>query len=215
MTFVYSMSLRLRPLLYRLADVRASGAEHLPSSGPCVIASNHLSYIDPWIVGAHVPARRVRYLIERAWFDRSPLWRVFFRAYEAIPADDAATTVDRLVLALRDNNVVALFPEGGIARDGALGRCQPGVALVAALSAAPVIPCGLRGTGELLPPGAWLPRRGQTIDIAFGEPLTFPGAPTTRPGARDVIAFVERLRVAIAQLAVVPLADVSRVDLAR
>jgi len=167
-----------------------------------IVAANHASFLDPWFLGIVFP-RPVRYLITRDWYDRSPLWRAFFRANGTIPvsARDAEETIASVCEALGRGEAVGIFPEGAISRDGKMRRLRPGVALIAARSGAPVLPVGLRGSFEALPRHRRLPRFCR-VTVHVGETLRFPGAPVEGTVSREAIrGFLDRLRAEIARLA--------------
>ncbi len=176
--------------------------EAIPPEGPLVVASNHASFLDPWLLGLAFP-RGVRYLINRDWYDRSALWRAFFRANGTIPvaSRDPEATIAVVCEALARGQVVGIFPEGAISRDGRMRRFRPGVCAIAARSGAPVLPVGLRGNFAALPRHARVPRPSR-VTVWVGAPLRFPGAPVRGPIPREAAArFLGQLRGEIARLA--------------
>lgn len=176
--------------------------EAIPLEGPLIVASNHASLLDPWLLGLAFP-RHVRYLIARDWYDRSPLWRAFFRATGTIPVapHDPEATIAVACAALARGQVVGIFPEGAISPDGRLRRFRRGVSMIAARSGAPVLPVGLRGNFDALPRHGRLPRP-RRVTVWVGAPLRFPGAPVRGAIPREVAArFLGQLRGEIARLA--------------
>lgn len=196
-----SQAVLTRPVS-RYWSLSAVGAERVPRDGPLLLAVNHASYVDPWIVGALFPRRPIRFLINEPWFRRSPLWRVVFRGYGVLVArnGDPESTLRAMIEALEQGAVVGIFPEGRISHDGTVGRGRPGLGIVAARTGVPVVPCGVRGAFESIPKGRRWPRR-VPISLHIGEPLGFGGAPTPRPDPAAVALFVRTVMDAVRSLA--------------
>ena len=143
-------------VLYRL---RPKGLEHIPATGPAIIVCNHVSYIDPVIL-AGVVKRQMRFVM---WYKifQMPLLNFIFRTMKAIPIasaredrdvmNDAFELVDQELAA---GNIVCIFPEGAITRDGEIARFRPGIEKIIARRPVPVIPVAL---GRLW--GSWFSRR--------------------------------------------------------
>jgi 1-acyl-sn-glycerol-3-phosphate acyltransferase len=181
---------------------RAFGAERVPQRGPLLVACNHSSFLDPWFIAMIIPRRRLRFLINSRWYDRSRLWRFFFDSNGVLPAstNKPVETIGRVVVALRNGDVVALFPEGRISRDGRIQRGHAGIGWMAALSSVPVLPCGLRGNSDALPRGRFVPRP-RPVHLHIGAPLVFPGSPLDRPDPGQVNAFAGSVMEQVCRLA--------------
>ena len=159
-------------LLYG-ADVR--GLEHVPADGPAIISPNHRSFFDSPLVMAMAP-RPVVFLGKAEYMDA---WQTkfIFPALGMVPikrdvkkASMAALTTAAGLLA--DGQLVGIYPEGTRSRDGLLHRGHSGVAHLAMISGAPIIPVGLTGTERVQPIGAAVPRPfSGPITIEFGEPI--------------------------------------------
>lgn len=197
----YNICMAFREPIHRIWDLRVNDPCNVPREGGCLIVSNHESYIDPWVLCAALSREPVRFLINEPWYRRSRLWRVVFDGYGAIPAADGdpTETVRRVCSVLGEGGVVGLFPEGRVSPDGRLLPFQPGVALMAASSAAPVVPCGLHGTRRAAPWPRKVPRPSP-LRVTVGEPMRFPGSPTAEPSARDVLRFTSEIAVRVATL---------------
>ncbi len=182
--------------------MRAVGAvEAIPREGPVLLAANHASYLDPWLIGAIVPWC-VRYLITREWYDRSRLANAIFRAFGTLPVEvgDPEATTAEVCRSLAEGSAVGIFPEGRISANGRLQRFRNGIGYMAARSGAPVIAMGIRGGFESLPKHRRVPRRTR-VTIHVAGPVFFPGAPILGAAPKDdVRAFVERLFAEIARL---------------
>jgi len=204
--WLYLTTCKLAPALRLYWDLRIEGPVHaVPQTGPLLVASNHVSFLDPWWIALKFP-RPVRYLINRAWYDRSRAWRAFFDANGTLPvdADDPRATIAAVCRALEAGQAVAVFPEGGISPDGRLRKFRSGIARMAAQSGAPVVPLALVGAYDSLPRTRRVPRPGR-IRIRIGEPRTFPGSPRATPAeAGELQRFTAELREEVARLAVGP-----------
>ena len=133
---------------------RIVGVEHIPATGPVIIASNHLSFIDSVVIPLVVP-RRVRFLAKAEYFEGTGLrgWvnRAFFTAVDAVPVnrDSQRNAMASLRLAmdvLAQGTAFGIYPEGTRSRDGRLYQGRTGVGWLALESGAPVVPVALVGT---------------------------------------------------------------------
>jgi 1-acyl-sn-glycerol-3-phosphate acyltransferase len=170
--------------------------------GPVLVASNHGSFLDPWLVGEVFP-RPIRYLVAHEWYHRNPVLNAIFRAYGTVPVRerDPRTTLETVGRHLDRGEAIGIFPEGRVSDDGQLQRFRPGLAHLAARSGAPVIPLGVRGSFESLPRHGRLPRPTR-VRVHVAPPVVFEGAPLDRsPTASEVRRFNEELYATIAELA--------------
>ncbi|HTV75131.1 MAG TPA: lysophospholipid acyltransferase family protein [Candidatus Acidoferrales bacterium] len=143
--------------------LRAVGTELVPRTGPLIVASNHISFFDPPALGVALP-RPLHYMAKQELFE-IPLFGPLIRATNAYPVDRSRGDVGairRTVEMLRAGNAVAIFPEGGRNKNGQ-AKARPGVALLAALSRAPILPAYIEGTSGV--------RRLHAITVIFGEPF--------------------------------------------
>jgi 1-acyl-sn-glycerol-3-phosphate acyltransferase len=183
--WLYHINHALGPAIGLYWRLRLTGArESIPGTGPLLIASNHASYLDPWLVGMVFP-RPIRWLITPEWYHRSPRWRAVFRAFGTVPQreGDPRATIRAVRGHLGAGEVVGVFPEGRISGDGRIARLHRGVTTMAAQSGAPVLPVGIRGNHRSLPRHGRFPRP-TPVRVVVGEPLRFPGAPHRRPARR-------------------------------
>ncbi len=179
--WLYTLNMRLGPLVGLYWRLSLSGdVAAVPREGPLILAPNHSSFLDPWLVGMVFP-RPVRFLMQRRWYDRSRLWNGLFRAYGTIPSEASGTaTVSAVCRRLDAGDAVGVFPEGHISRTGKIQRFRPGLSLMAARSGAPVLPVGIRGGYESLPWNRRVPRPVR-VTIHVGPPRVFPGGPRSEP----------------------------------
>ena len=158
------------------------GIKHVPSSGPVLIASNHLSFLDSVVIPVVAP-RKVVFLAKSEYFTGTGItgWmrKAWFEGLGMVPVDreDTRAAIDSLAVALdvlRRGEAFGIYPEGTRSRDGRLYRGRTGVAQLALTAGVPVVPVGLIGTADLQPEdGAW-PRLAK-VTVRFGEPIDFAG----------------------------------------
>ncbi|CAN5385695.1 lysophospholipid acyltransferase family protein [soil metagenome] len=168
-----------------------TGLEHVPATGPVILASNHLSFADSIVIPVVVP-RRVAFLAKSDYFEgngvRGALQRAWFTGLGMLPVDRddtraALVSLDIALDVLSRGEAFGIYPEGTRSRDGRLYRGRTGVAHLALTAGAPVVPVGLVGTEQLQPVGSRLPRV-VPITVRFGAPITvadrFDGVPLGR-----------------------------------
>jgi 1-acyl-sn-glycerol-3-phosphate acyltransferase len=149
------------------------GAERVPRDGPLLLAANHLSVLDPALIGAVVP-RELDYMAKTELF-RIPGFGALIRRLNAHPVDRTGSDSAALRLALRllaAGRAVLVFPEGTRGTEGRLRPARPGAGMLAVLSGAPVVPVYVQGSGRSLPRGAVVPRPGR-VTVTCGAPLRF------------------------------------------
>ena len=170
----------VEPLLRLLFRPRIEGIGHVPKSGAAIIAGNHLSFADHFLMPS-ILNRRVTFLAKAEYFNgpglKGRLTAAFFRSMGQIPVDRSGkeagrAAIDAGVGALRKGDLLGIYPEGTRSHDGRLYKGKVGVAVMALTAQVPVIPCVMVGTFEAQPPGRILPRPHR-VAVRFGEPLDF------------------------------------------
>jgi 1-acyl-sn-glycerol-3-phosphate acyltransferase len=183
--------LTVRGMVRLLWRARVVGTENVPSAGPLIVACNHVSYLDPPAMGCFCP-RRIRYMAKKELFS-VPLLGSMIRGLGAYAVDrqgSATAAIKRSLQVLEEGGTIGIFPEGTRNRTGAVVP-QTGVALLASLARAPVVPACILGTDRAL-------RLGK-IRVAFGPPLALPAG---RKATRDDLAnFTTEIMNAIETLA--------------
>ena len=171
-------------LIHTIHRVRSVNAERLPTKGAAVLVCNHVSYLDAVVIMAVSP-RPIRFVMDHNIF-RIPLLSWLFRTARAIPIAPAredmaamSRAYAEIARALGEGDMVCIFPEGKLTRDGEIDVFKSGVAKIIEQSPVPVIPMALRGLwGHLLTRSKENPfqrsfRRGpfSKLELAVGEPL--------------------------------------------
>lgn len=169
----------LAPLARLIYRPRVEGRRNVPKTGPVIIASNHLSFIDSVAIPVAAP-RRVHFLAKSSYFEgkgmKGRMVGGFMRSVGAIPVNRGAgqaalDALDQQRRLLDEGLAVALYPEGTRSTDGRLYKGRTGAAFLALQTGAPVVPVGLVGTADAMPVGASIPRLGTRVTVRFGEPL--------------------------------------------
>jgi 1-acyl-sn-glycerol-3-phosphate acyltransferase len=167
----------VRRLFERHFDFRVDGLEHVPSSGPFLVAANHHNYLDGVLLALALERPLAFLVMPRVW-RATPLHPLLHRHIGSIPLRLERPDVSALRRALEtlaDGGGVCIFPEGPFSVRGRLEAGLPGVGLLALRSGAPVVPVGIRGTYDaLVGRRAYIPRR-HPLAIAFGAPRRFRG----------------------------------------
>ena len=186
----------LTNVLYRM---RVEHPERIPPEGAAVLAANHVTFVD-WLLMASASARPVRFVVDHE-YSQLPLIRFLFRDAKVIPIasgrDDPAVlrhAYDRIAAELEAGELVCIFPEGAITRDGRLAPFRPGIERVVGRTPVPVVPVALVGLW-----GSFFSRKGgramtrpfrrfwSRVEIRIGEAIP-PGDATAQRVAASVAA---------------------------
>jgi 1-acyl-sn-glycerol-3-phosphate acyltransferase len=163
-------ALIIRLICHINGGLNVIGKENIPEEGGVIIASNHISYLDPPLLGAVIP--RMSTSMARKGLFHIPVLGWFIKHY-AFPVDREKTlpsTIKDAVTRVKRGKLLVIFPEGRRSETGILLEGKRGVGMIATLSKVPVIPTLIIGTDKALPCGArWL--RRAKISVIFGNPL--------------------------------------------
>jgi 1-acyl-sn-glycerol-3-phosphate acyltransferase len=175
----------LIPLLMLLFRPKVSGLRHVPSNGPVIIASNHLSFSDSIFMPLVVP-RKVTFLAKSEYFT-SPgikgfIKKITFIALGQVPVDRSGGKRSEAALLtglklLKEEHCIGIYPEGTRSPDGRLYKGRTGIARMAIESGAPIIPVAMYNTAEIQPTGQVVPKV-RRVEMVFGEPMYFTGDST-------------------------------------
>jgi 1-acyl-sn-glycerol-3-phosphate acyltransferase len=181
---LYRFAHRLvRTILRHGWGIVVHGADHVPARGAAILAVNHVSYLDPLLVGTALE-RPLWYMAKAELFRRRGPAAVLRRlhAFPVRRGRPELSSVKRTLALLRRGEVVMMFPEGTRGDGATLGPVRPGVILLAARAGVPVVPVFHAGMERVLPRGAWWPRR-HPLTVRFGAPLRPPAAVLASPAA--------------------------------
>jgi 1-acyl-sn-glycerol-3-phosphate acyltransferase len=163
-------ALIIRFILHINGGLDIKGIENVPAEGGVIIASNHISYLDPPLLGAVLP-RGATFMARRGLFN-IPLLGWFIK-HHAFPVDRGKTlpsTMKEAVKRLKSGELLIIFPEGKRSETGKLLEGKRGIGMIAHLSKAAVVPALIIGSNKALPVSAkWLKRA--RISIAFDSPI--------------------------------------------
>ncbi|MFD5875803.1 lysophospholipid acyltransferase family protein [Streptomyces sp. NPDC060322] len=170
----------LGPLLRLTFRPRIEGLEHIPDDGAAIVAGNHLSFSDHFLMPA-ILKRRITFLAKAEYFTgpgiKGKLTAAFFHSIGQIPVDRSGKEAGQAAIreglgVLSKGELLGIYPEGTRSHDGRLYKGKVGVAVMAIRAGVPVIPCAMVGTFEIQPPGQKVPSI-KRVTIRFGEPLDF------------------------------------------
>lgn len=176
---------------------RVVGLENVPRRGPLILASNHVNLLDPPLLAVLMP-RRIVYMGKVELWETpiiGPLYTLAgFIPVQRFGADLAALRKAEKVL--RQNQVLGMFPEGTRSRKPGLGKGQPGTAIIALRSGAPIVPVAVTGTAGVAVPRSLF--RITRVGVVFGKPFELPKG--RRLNAELVEQCTERIMKEIAVL---------------
>jgi len=164
----------LDPLFAFLWRIEVEGLENLPADGGAILAPNHLSVLDHFVLATSLP-RRITYVGKAEYMDD---WktRYIFPALGMIPIDrGGGSAANRALVAaarvLDEGELFGIYPEGTRSRDGKLHKGHTGVARLAMRTGCPIIPVGLQGTLEVQQPDSSLPKPFKVMRVRLGRPI--------------------------------------------
>lgn len=171
------------PIARRLFPTVVEGAKNIPDKGAVILASNHLSVIDSFILPL-VIKRRVNFLAKSEYFTgkgiKGALTRWFFTSTGMIPMDRSGGKASESSLrtgleVLERNGCLGIYPEGTRSPDARLYRGRTGIArmILEAKTNIVVVPVVMVDTEKIMPIGAKRPKIGTEIGIKIGEPIDF------------------------------------------
>jgi 1-acyl-sn-glycerol-3-phosphate acyltransferase len=147
------------------------GRENIPMKGGAAVCANHISYLDPPVLGGALP-RRTYFMAKKELFE-VPLLGSFIRKSYAFPVDRGTTDREAIrhgIEVMQQGELLIVFPEGGRSPDGSLQPGNVGPALMAARAGVPIIPAAIKETDRVLPLRAKGFHRGH-VQVDFGAPI--------------------------------------------
>jgi len=164
---------------------KVSGLRFVPTNGPVIIASNHLSFSDSIFMPLVVP-RKVTFLAKSEYFTSPGLKgfikKITFIALGQVPIDRSGGKRSEAALLtglrlLKENHCIGIYPQGTRSPDGRLYKGRTGIARMAIESGAPIIPVAMFNTAEIQPTGQVVPKV-RRVEMVFGEPIYLTGDST-------------------------------------
>ncbi|WP_090969637.1 lysophospholipid acyltransferase family protein [Nocardioides exalbidus] len=195
------------PLARAVWRPTVEGLHHVPATGPVIVASNHLSFVDSVVIPCIVP-RKVVFLAKSDYFTGSGVkgaaQRAWFEGLGMLPVDRddtkaALASLDTALEVLGRGEAFGIYPEGTRSRDGRIYRGRTGVAHLALTAGCPVVPVGLTGTPDIQPIGSNVPRLAK-VTVRFGEPIRVAGEYDGVPTGRARRDLTDRIMAAIGGL---------------
>ena len=173
-SLTYSIAQRFSFIYFKVFhDFKVIGLHNIPSQGPFILASNHLSFLDPPALGCKLN-RNLHYFARDSLFI-GPLGFLITRL-NSIPVNRGQldlTTLRSTLKVLKNGDPLLVFPEGTRSPDGKLGEPKKGLGLLVLKSKCPVLPARIRGSHEILGKGKLIPRVGRKLLISYGSLISF------------------------------------------
>lgn len=163
------------------------GAENIPLNGRLIIAANHMSNWDPPFLATFV-LREMSYMAKQELFE-IPVFGSIIRQLHAFPVKRGAAdrgAIKAAVNELKQEHCLGVFPEGTRSKDGRVHKAEAGVALLAAMSKAPVLPAAIIGTNKIFSSESFLPK----LKVIYGMPIFFEGKANNK---EDLQNFSEKI----------------------
>ena len=183
-----------RLLFYTVFRARVYGRENIPQEGAVILAANHASNIDPPLMASLIE-RPVSYMAKIELFE-NPIFGAAIRRCHAFPVKRGESdrgAIKAAVGVLREGRILGLFPEGTRSKTGALQKAEAGVALIAAMTGAPIVPVAILNSHRIFANGGFLPQ----LRIMYGVPISFHG---DRKSKEALDAFSSEVMGHIAQM---------------
>ena len=169
---IYRWGHRLTSLFCKtVGRLETRGVTHIPREGGVLLISNHVSFLDPVIIGS-AANREIHFMARSTAFDIPGLGKLI-SVYNAYPVNRGAPDLGalrRTISLLQAGNVVLMFPEGTRSVDGTLGKARDGACFIAHRAGVPTIPVFHSGAERVLPRNSKRLRRSK-LKVVFGEPL--------------------------------------------
>jgi 1-acyl-sn-glycerol-3-phosphate acyltransferase len=203
-TFLYRV---VAPILRLVLRPRVDGLSNVPMDGPLIVASNHMSFIDSFIIPLVVP-RPVIFIAKAVYFEgtgiKGRFVRWFLTSLGHVPVQRGAQrsamgALEQARDVLERGDAFGIYPEGTRSPDGRLYRGRTGIGWLVLATGAQVLPLGISGSDRMQPIGASIPRIGVRVDVLIGKPMSFtqyrdlPPARARRAITDDVITAIQQL----------------------
>ena len=190
-----------RLLFYTVFRTRVYGRENIPKEGAVILAANHASNIDPPLMASLIE-RRVSYMAKIELFE-NPIFGAAIRRCHAFPVKRGASdrgAIKAAVTVLKEGHMLGLFPEGTRSKTGELQKAEAGIALIASMTGAPIVPVAILNSHRIFANGGLLPQ----LRIMYGAPISFQGDRKSKEAldafSAEIMAHIERMRDALSKM---------------
>jgi 1-acyl-sn-glycerol-3-phosphate acyltransferase len=158
---------------YHVCRLQIEGREHLPTEGPVIVVSNHISFWDPPLVAAISPRRKLSFMAKAELFSAPVLGAILPRinVFPVKRGEPDRKAIRHSMRILASGDILAMFPEGTRSKTGRLQKPEPGVALLALKSQAPILPVAVINSDKILRQGSFFPR----LTVRVGRPFRLDG----------------------------------------
>ena len=183
---LFAVRMVLTPFFLIYLRMQRIGREHIPAEGPVILASNHRSFFDPFVIGT-MTRRPVYYVAKQELFMYNRLLSWVLNALGAFPVARGAgdqDTIETAKIILGRGEIVLMFPEGTRTRPGPLGKPRRGVGRLALDTGAPVVPIAIIGTEDIRRGWRFRPRK---VKLRAGPPLRFPKVDDASPALAGAV----------------------------
>jgi len=180
----------ITPLTLFVYRGRAINSNNVPADGPFILAPNHFSNLDHFLIGAFM-RRKVQFMAKSQLFGANPILDYIFRVGGVFPVRRGHNDREAFITAhaiLGRGGCVCMYCEGGRSRSGRLGEPRPGVGRLALESGVPVVPVAVHGSQGVR---RWRRFRFPKVTVQFGEPFSF--AVVEQPTKEQQLAAAERI----------------------
>lgn len=171
---IYRWAHRLTYLFCKvMGHIETQGVENIPREGGVLLVSNHISLLDPVIVGS-AANREINFMARSNVFNVPFLGRLIsiFNAYPVNRGKPDLGALRRTISLLKTGNAVLIFPEGTRSFDGKLGKAHDGACFIAHRANVPTVPVFHRGAEKMMPRGSKRIRRAK-LSVTYGKPIDF------------------------------------------
>jgi len=196
--FSYQLIRALLYIFFKLFNrLEVIGGKNVPKNGGVIVAANHVSYLDPPVLGVALK-RRPTYIAKEGLFRIPFIGRIVRACCFPVKRDKPQPSIIKeAVTRLKGGGVLILFPEGSRSADGNFLDAKRGVGMIAGMSAVPVVPTLIEGTDRAFPVGAKLLRPAK-IKVVFGNPITIRGKETGKVSqeriSREIMETIRKLK---------------------
>ena len=190
-----------RLLFYTVFRTRVYGRENIPKDGAVILAANHASNIDPPLMASLIE-RPVSYMAKIELFE-NPIFGAAIRRCHAFPVKRGASdrgAIKAAVTVLKEGHMLGLFPEGTRSKTGELQKAEAGIALIASMTGAPIVPVAILNSHRIFANGGLLPQ----LRIMYGAPISFQGDRKSKEAldafSAEIMAHIAQMRDALSKM---------------